>query len=267
LRIADKYDCFLLDLDGTLYRGDEPIDGAAEAVSSLQEMGKRVVFMTNNSGRTPDDIVAKLATVGITGSPWNVVTSALATAHLLEKQEVETAFVIGGAGIRKALVDAGIDVLDGEPRRVDVVVVGWDRSADYTKLKNAGLLVQRGARLIATNADPAFPAPDGLWPGAGALLSVITITTGTEAEIIGKPHAPLFEEARTAGGGGTPLVIGDRLDTDIRGAADLGWDSFLVFTGIVQPDDLEHSLLKPTYSGMDLSVLFDGPPQDGTTPE
>jgi ribonucleotide monophosphatase NagD (HAD superfamily) len=119
------------------------------------------------------------------------------------------------------------------------------------------LLVQRGAALVATNTDNAFPAPDGLWPGAGALLSVITTTTGAAAEIVGKPHAPLFEEARRVGGGGLPLVVGDRLDTDIKGAADLGWDSLLVFTGIAQPDDLSDSDVRATFTGKNLAVLFD----------
>jgi HAD superfamily hydrolase (TIGR01450 family) len=213
--------------------------------------------MTNNSGRTPDDIVTKLGGFGIAASSDDVVTSAMATAHLLEQRQVESAFVIGGTGIRKALVDAGIDVVADNSKHADVVVVGWDRSADYTKLKNAGLLVQRGAALVATNTDNAFPAPDGLWPGAGALLSVITTTTGAAAEIVGKPHAPLFEEARRVGGGGLPLVVGDRLDTDIKGAADLGWDSLLVFTGIAQPDDLSDSDVRATFTGKNLAVLFD----------
>jgi HAD superfamily hydrolase (TIGR01457 family) len=259
MTLAEQFDCFLLDLDGTLYRGDDPIPGAEKAVADLQAANKRVVFMTNNSGRTPEDILTKLAGFGIAASSEDVVTSAMATARLLEKRGVESAFVVGGTGLRKALVDAGIDVLDDGAKKADVVVVGWDRTADYLKLKNAGLLIQRGSALIATNADNAFPAPDGLWPGAGALLSVITTTTGAEAEIVGKPHAPLFEEARRAGGGGTPLVVGDRLDTDIKGAADLGWDSLLVFTGIAQPSDLAASDVHASFTGKDLSVLFEDP--------
>jgi HAD superfamily hydrolase (TIGR01457 family) len=255
--LSDRFDCFLLDLDGTLYRGDEVIEGASEAVSRLQAAGKRVVFMTNNSGRTQADIIAKLAGLGIDAKEADVVTSALATANLLERREIRTAFVIGGAGIREALAEARIAVLEGEPDSADVVVIGWDRTVDYTKLKNAGLLVQRGATLIATNADDAFPAPDGLWPGAGAILSVITKTTDAIPEIVGKPFAPLFEEARRAGGGGTPLVVGDRLDTDIKGAADLGWDTLLVFTGIATEGDLAASQVKPTFTGRDLSVLFE----------
>lgn len=255
--LADRYDCFLLDLDGTLYRGDHPVPGAADAVSRLHRAGERVIFMTNNSGRTPEEIAAKLAGYGIEAEAKDVVTSALATADLLARRKVGSAFVIGGKGIRTALEDEGIELRDGEHSDVDCVIVGWDRTADYAKLKNAGLLVQRGAALIATNADNAFPAPDGLWPGAGALLSVITTTTGASAEIVGKPHAPLFRKALAEAGGRKPLVVGDRLDTDIGGAAGLGWDSLLVFTGIAQPPDLDSSDVHPTYAAADLSALFE----------
>ena len=118
-------------------------------------------------------------------------------------------------------------------------MVGYDGGATYGSLKRASLLVQRGARLVATNADGSYPAADGLWPGAGALLAVITTTTGAEPEIVGKPFAPLFEAGRRRGGGGRPLVVGDRLDTDIEGAARLGWDSMLVLTGVSGREDVE----------------------------
>jgi HAD superfamily hydrolase (TIGR01450 family) len=157
------------------------------------------------------------------------------------------------------LVDAGIRLLDGEPEHVDHVVVGWDRWVDYAKLRTACLLVQRGARLVATNADPSFPAPDGLWPGAGAILAVITTTTGAEAEVVGKPHAPLYRTALQRAGGRKPLVVGDRIDTDIAGAAALGWDSLLVLTGISSREDLARSEVRPTYVADDLRALLDLP--------
>jgi HAD superfamily hydrolase (TIGR01450 family) len=120
------------------------------------------------------------------------------------------------------------------------------------------VLVQRGARLIATNPDRSFPAPGALWPGAGALLAVVTETTGAEAEIVGKPYAPLFEAGRSRAGASTPLVIGDRLDTDIAGAQGLGWDSLLVLTGVTTAEDLASSDIRPTYVAEDLRALADG---------
>ncbi|MEA2521392.1 MAG: hypothetical protein QOI81_1038, partial [Actinomycetota bacterium] len=138
----------------------------------------------------------------------------------------------------------------------DVVVVGFDRGVDYARLRRACLLVERGAALVATNADASFPAADGLWPGAGALLAVVETTTGRTAEVIGKPASPLLEAARARGGGGTPLVVGDRLDTDIAGADGLGWDSLLVLTGVASRRDLGPEGPQPTFVAEDLGALF-----------
>jgi len=165
--------------------------------------------------------------------------------------------VIGQDGVREALSDAGIAIVDGDPEEADLVVVGYDGGATYGALKRASLLVQRGARLVATNADGSYPAADGLWPGAGALLAVITTTTGAEPEIVGKPFAPLFEAGRRRGGGGRPLVVGDRLDTDIEGAARLGWDSMLVLTGISGREDVERLGIVPTVIAEDVSALLE----------
>jgi glycerol-1-phosphatase len=257
--LAERYDSFLFDLDGVLYRGDQPIDGAAEAVRRLRDRGKGLAFVTNNSSRTPAEVVERLRSAGVEASVDEIVTSAVATAALLARRGGGSAFVIGETGIRTALAEAGIDVREGSPRTVDYVVVGWDRSADYDTLKTAALLVQRGAALVATNADASYPAPDGLWPGAGALLAAVTATTARPAdEIVGKPHAPLFEMAAERAGGGRPLPIGDRLDTDIAGAAALGWDSLLVLTGVATRRDLVRASPLPTYVGPSLQVLFDG---------
>ncbi|MGQ0670163.1 MAG: HAD-IIA family hydrolase [Actinomycetota bacterium] len=255
----DPYQCFLFDLDGVLYRGDDAVPGAPDAIQELRAAGRRIVFLTNNSTRSPEEVAGKLTAVGIVADPSEVVTSAEATAALLAVRGGGSAFVVGESGIRLALTDAGVEVLDGEPDRSDYVVVGWDRGADYMKLKTACLLVQRGARLVATNADAAFPAPDGLWPGAGALLAVITRTTGAGAEVVGKPHAPLFRAGLERGGGGRPLVVGDRLETDIAGAVALGWDSLLVLTGVTQESDLAASEITPTFVARDLSALLASP--------
>lgn len=247
--LADPYDAILLDLDGVLYRWPEPIVGAAEAVRRLRDAGKGVAFVTNNSSRMPAQVVERLASVGVDAEPGEVVTSALATATVLAERGVGSAFVIGEEGLRTALAEAGIRLVDRpDDGPVDVVVVGFDRSADYAKLRDAAVLVERGAALVASNPDPSFPAPDGeAWPGAGALLAAVETTTGARADVVGKPEAPLLRRALEQAGGGRPLVVGDRLDTDVAGAAALGWDSALVLTGSTSREDLEGSRWSPTF--------------------
>ena len=257
--LAERYDCILFDLDGVLYRGDRAIEAAPPTMAALRTKGIRVVFLTNNSSRTPEQVAAKLRSHDIRADPGEVVTSALATAELLAGRGGGRAFVIGMDGVREALAGAGIEVLDGEPEAADLVVVGFDGDATYGRLKTASLLVERGARLVATNADASFPAADGLWPGAGALLAVVTTTTGAEPEIVGKPFAPLFESGLRRGGGGRPLVVGDRLDTDIEGASNLGWDTMLVLTGVSTRAEAEAGPVRPTVIAQDVSALLGDP--------
>ena len=255
--LAERYDCILFDLDGVLYRGEDAVPSAPPTLAELRRRGVRPVFLTNNSSRTPLQVAEKLRGIGIEAETGEVVTSALATAELLAERGGGRAFVIGQDGVREALSDAGIAIVDGDPEEADLVVVGYDGGATYGSLKRASLLVQRGARLVATNADGSYPAADGLWPGAGAVLAVITTTTGAEPEIVGKPFAPLFEAGRRRGGGGRPLVVGDRLDTDIEGAARLGWDSMLVLTGVSGREDVERLGIVPTVIAEDVSALLD----------
>jgi HAD superfamily hydrolase (TIGR01457 family) len=258
--IADGYEAFLFDLDGVLYRGADPVPGAAEALARLRSLGKGVAFVTNNSGRTPQRVAERLRAVGVDADAGEVETSALTTAAVLADRGVRSAFVVGEAGVVAALSAAGIAVAEGEPDAVDAVVVGWDRGADYTKLRVAAVLVQRGASLVATNPDASFPAADGTkWPGAGALLAAIETTTGVRGEVIGKPYPPLLKAAHARAGGGRPLLVGDRLDTDIAGAVGMGWDSLLVLTGISDARDLEGSQVLPTYVADDLRGLFVDP--------
>jgi glycerol 3-phosphatase-2 len=258
--IADAYDAFLFDLDGVLYRGSEAVPGAPEAIARLRAAGKRVAFVTNNSGRTPASVAVHLTRIGIPAAAEEVETSALVTAEVLAARGVSEAFVVGEEGILQALSDVNISITDADADQTQVVVVGWDRGADYDKLRRASLLVERGAALVATNADASYPAGDGNWPGAGALLAAVETTTGARAEVFGKPEAPIMLAARDRAGGGKPFVIGDRLETDIAAAVALGWDSLLVLTGISRPDDVAASPIAPTFVGEDLSALFAPPP-------
>ena len=244
MRAVDRYDAFLLDLDGVLYRGDEVVPGAGEAVAGLRAAGRRIVFLTNNSARTPDQVADKLAGMGIEARPDEVVTSAQATARVVARLAAEdgrpaSAFVIGERGVRQALDEAGIEVLEGEPTEAGFVVVGWDRQADYGKLRTATVLVGGGARLVATNPDRSYPAPGGVsWPGAGALLAAVEAASGARATVVGKPHRPLFAEAVGRAGTDRALMVGDRIETDVAGAAAAGLDVALVLTGAARPADL-----------------------------
>ena len=255
--LADAYDAFLFDLDGVLYRGTEVVPGAPEAVARLRAAGKRVAFVTNNATRTPE-AVADPSRRGSASRPRRdeVESSALVTAAQLAARGVSEAFVVGEEGVLQALRDAGIAIADVDARSTEVVVVGLDRRVDYEKLRRASLLVQRGAALVATNTDASYPAADGNWPGAGALLAAIEATTGVRAEAFGKPEAPIMRAALERAGGGTPLVIGDRLETDIAAAVALGWDSLLVLTGIASVGDVEASPIAPTFVADDLTALF-----------
>src|SRR5262249_14383574 len=146
-------------------------------------------------------------------------------------------------------------VVDDASDGAELVVVGWDRTVTYDKLRNAALLVERGARLVATNADASYPAPDGLWPGAGAILAAITTTTRATPTVVGKPERGMFEAAAARCGARHPLVVGDRLDTDIRGAAAAGMDSLLVLSGAAAAGDLLDGDDLPTFVGVDLRAL------------
>jgi HAD superfamily hydrolase (TIGR01457 family) len=254
--LARPYDSILFDLDGVLYLGSGPIRGAAEVVATLRAAGKRIVFVTNNSSRTPDDVATHLEDMGVRADPADVETSSHATAELLTAKGLHSAFVIGETGIRTALTQAGIELRNGEPDHSDAVVIGFDRDANYADLRTAAILVAGGADFIATNADASFPATDGTrWPGAGALLAAVETASGRRAEVVGKPNAPVLEAALRRAGGARPLMVGDRLDTDIAGAARLGWDSALVLTGISTRDQIEGAEFPPTFVLDDLSGL------------
>lgn len=259
MTLADEYEAFLLDLDGVVYRGEEVIAAAAETIETLRKANRRMVFLTNNSSRSPAGVAEKLVGLGIPATGEDVVTSAVVTAETLAAEaDGRSAFVVGEEGIIEALRAVGVSIVDRDARAVDYVVVGWDREADYDKLRTAALFVRRGARLVATNADATFPAPGGeLWPGAGSLLAAIETASGVRARVIGKPQTPLFESALERAGTRSALVVGDRIETDVGGASAAGLDGAVVFTGAATPADLlDHDAL-PVAALEDLSGLLD----------
>ena len=235
------FDGLVCDMDGVLYRGDTPIEGSAAAVDEMRGRGTRLVFCTNNSQSTVDQYVDKLARMGIRASPQEIVTSATVTAEVLSKRRLDgaRAIVVGGDGIRTELASIGIEI-DDEPdsTAAGLVVVGWDPRFDYAAMRRAAAAVMSGAEFVATNDDAAFPAPDGLWPGAGAILASIETASGRRAEVMGKPHDPMMETvAARLDGAQEVAMVGDRPETDLAGGASRGWTTVLVLSGVTGRDE------------------------------
>ncbi|MEY2452436.1 MAG: hypothetical protein QOD92_2010 [Acidimicrobiaceae bacterium] len=230
---------WVLDLDGVVWLAETPIPGAAEAVQRLQASGGTVVFVTNNSHPTTADYERKLERHGI-HAPGAVITSAMAAAALVTAGE--RALVFGGPGVVEALEKRGAVIVDdGQP---DVVLVGFHREFDYERMRIASTAVRAGARLIATNDDATYPTPQGLIPGAGAILAGIERASGARAVVAGKPYAPMADTVRAHLDEGDGIVVGDRPDTDGRFARTLGYRFALVLTGVVTANDV--ALVEPT---------------------
>ena len=232
------YDQVILDLDGCVWVGDQPIDGSVAAVAALREGGKKVAFATNNSFFPGEEHVAKLWRLGVQASLADVVTVGGALQHLLaETRTGRTAFVIGSPSLHRHVTDAGLKVLNGTDlaSRVDIVIVGGTDDVHYDDLRNATLAVRRGAELLGTARDPTLPMPDGFWPGTGAILAAVETASEAKATIVGKPMPQLFLTALDRLGEGRTLVVGDRLDSDIAAAAAAGLDGALVLSGGADP--------------------------------
>ena len=226
-----SYDQLILDLDGCVWIGGEPTPGAVEAIAALREGGKRLAFVTNNPRHAGEEYVRMLWGVGIQASTGDVVTVGSALQHVLaETRQGRTAFVIGAQALLDHVATAGLRVMNGTDlaSRAEVVVVGGTDQVDYDDLRNAALAVQRGADFLATSRDPTYPMPEGMWPGGGAILAAVEVTTGERATIVGKPEPQLFLTAVDRLGSGRTLVVGDRLDADIAAAGRAGLDAALV---------------------------------------
>jgi HAD superfamily hydrolase (TIGR01450 family) len=219
------------DLDGVIWRGEEAIPGAAGGVARLRAAGLRVVFLTNNSGARVADNVGRLAAMGIASAPEDVASSAQAAAAVLARDLPEGARVLAcaGAGVREALHAAGFTVVEEGP--ANAVVVGWHRTFDFERLRLAADAVRGGARYIATNLDPTYPAARGLLPGAGAIAAAVSTASGRAPEVAGKPEPATVALVR-ARFGDHGVMVGDRPSTDGALADALGWPFALVLSGV-----------------------------------
>jgi glycerol-1-phosphatase len=239
--LADRYDQFILDLDGCVWVGGEPTPGAVGALEEMRLAGKRLAFATNNAYESGEDLVAQLWKIGVRASLRDVVTVGGAMQHVLaETRSGRTAFVIGTAAMHRHVTDAGLRVLNGTDlaSRAEVVVVAGTTDLVYDDLRRAVQAVTRGADLLATARDPTYPQPDGVWPGTGAVLAAVEYATGRTAEIVGKPEPQLFHTALDRLGEGNTLVVGDRVGSDLAAAAAAELDAALV-----QSDGSDHSEL------------------------
>jgi NagD protein len=237
---------YLIDMDGVIYKGSEVIPGAPEFIAWLQDSGIPYLFLTNNSTFTPLDVVVKLRKFDIHTSVEHVYTSALATAEFVHRQRPEgTAFVIGEGGLLNALNDVQYAISKEHP---DYVIVGEGRVLNFELVEQAHRCIAAGASLLSTNSDTWCPTDAGPRPGCGAIVALLESATGTTAYHVGKPNPFMMRAARKRIGLSTDevIMIGDTMETDIRGATDLGFRSTLVLTGSTSVADLCRYPFTPT---------------------
>lgn len=267
MAIADSYDAFLVDLDGVVWVGRDPVPGAPEALAALLAAGKRIAFVTNNPGRHPAAYAERLGALGVAVDAAQVVTAGSAAARLAARAAGGGgAFVVGAAALKEMVAAAGTPLLDGEEGRgAAVVVVSGHAGFDYQELLTAKLALDRGAAFLATSRDPTMPMPGGAWPGTGAVLAAVETASGRRAEIAGKPERHLFEVALEAigaapagGEGPAPRVamVGDRVASDIVGGRAAGLDTVLVLSGSTDRAAAAAAEPRPDHVADDLAALL-----------
>lgn len=249
---------FLLDGDGVLYRGDEALPGARELIDAFNARGLPYLLLTNNASRTPEQLAAKTAALGIAIDAAHIFTSAQATARYLQTQYPAGSRVltVGESGLTVALADAGFALVDAADE-AEVVVIGLDRTATYARLAEAALAVGRGCPFIGSNPDRSVPTERGLEPGAGALLALVQAVTNVAPLIIGKPEPLFFQQALARLGvtAADTVMVGDRYETDILGGAVAGLRTAAVLTGVSSAAEFAAGNPPPTWVFPDLVTL------------
>ncbi len=267
----DAYDVAMLDLDGVVYIGPDAVPGAPEHLDAARDAGMHLANVTNNASRTPAAVARHLRDLGVAVADEDVVTSAQAAARVLSEMlpDGSAVFVIGGEGLEVALGEQGLRPVQDPEEKPAAVVSGFHGDLRWSTVIAGAILVRDGLPWVASNTDMTVPTPAGPGPGNGALVEVVARFSGRRPVVAGKPESPLFEETLRRVGGERPLVVGDRLDTDIEGAHNTGWDSLLVLTGVSGLEDLAAATprLRPTYLAADLAGLGQAhraPEMDGT---
>lgn len=260
--LSEAYDTALLDLDGVVYyAGGHAIPYAVEALEAARGGGMHLAYVTNNALRTPDTVAAHLTELGVPTGPADVITSAQAVARLVadEVPPGSRVLLIGGEGLRVALIERGLVPVESADDDPVAVVQGYGGpETPWSRFTEASYAVGRGLPWYASNTDLTVPTARGIGPGTGAAIEVVRIATGAEPKVAGKPLPPMHRETVLRTGAEKPLVVGDRLDTDIEGAFNGGVDSLLVLTGVTDVARLlaavpEH---RPTYVAADLRGLL-----------
>jgi HAD superfamily hydrolase (TIGR01450 family) len=267
--LTEAYDTALLDLDGVVYEGAHAIRHAVAALDDARASGMRLAYVTNNASRPPRVVAEHLTELGVPTEPTDVINSAQAAARVVAEKVPAGAkvLVVGGLGLEEALAERGLVPVRSLAEEPLAVVQGFDPSVGWEHLAEASYAVQSGLPWVASNLDLTVPRARGIAPGNGTLVAAVRAATGVEPEVAGKPLPPMHRETVLRTGAKRPLVVGDRLDTDIEGAFNGGVDSLLVFTGVTTPELLlaapvEH---RPTYLAADLRGLL--VPHAAVTPE
>ena len=261
-RLVDSYDLVIFDLDGVVYLIDRPIPGAIEAIARLHAEGRPLAYATNNASRRSSEVAELLIGMGIAARPDEVLTSAAAAAQVLADRLPTGAsvLVVGAEALRAEVRAAGLLPVARADEEPQAVVQGYGPQVGWSELAEAAVAVRSGALWIATNADRTLPSPRGPLPGNGSLIAVLRTALDRDPDlVVGKPEPALFHTAAQRIGASRPLVVGDRLDTDIEGAVRAGMDSLLVLTGVSSLADLLDAppSARPTFVARDLGGLFE----------
>lgn len=239
---------FLIDMDGVIYKGSEPIPGAVEFINGLKQKGFPFLFLTNNSQRTSRDVCYKLLKMGFDVTDEDIFTCGMATArYLASKTPGGTAYVIGEGGLLNELHNEGYSIVDDHP---DYVVIGEGRTISLESVDKAINMVMKGSKLIATNLDPNCPVGQGKYrAGCGAYVAMIEVATGKQAFSVGKPSPVMMRMARKKLDLATDetIMIGDTMGTDILGAGSMGFTTVLTLSGVTKEDDLHHFGYAPDF--------------------
>jgi glycerol-1-phosphatase len=254
------YDTALLDLDGVVYRGGEAVPHAVESLTAARGHGMRLAYVTNNAARTPRTVAGHLTRLGVPAEPEDVITSAQAVARLIADAVPAGAKVlaVGGEGLTEALRERGLEPVSSADDGPAAAVQGYSPDLRWAQLTEMAYAVNRGVPWFASNTDLTIPGGRGIAPGNGAAVEVVRIATGGTPRVAGKPRPPMHRESVIRTGARTPLVVGDRLDTDIEGAYAGGVESLLVLTGVTRPAELlaAEPRHRPTYVAADLRGLL-----------
>jgi glycerol-1-phosphatase len=253
------YDLAMLDLDGVVYISGDAVPGAAEHLAAAREQGMRLAFITNNAARSPEEVATHLRALGVAAQADDVVTSAQAAARvLLDRFGAGTRVVcLGTDGLEQALRAAGL-VPVGTEDDADAIVTGYGPEVRWSAIMRAAVRIREGLPWVASNTDHTIPTAFGVAPGHGVQVAMLRDFTGVDPVVAGKPERPLLDETVRRVGGRRPLMVGDRLDTDIEGARRAGVDSLLVLTGVTGLTELVAAAPgeRPTYVAPDLGGLL-----------